>query len=98
MRVAPTLSGGTVAAVVQTGLDVSATNARDTVARLDQLAALCDRRAGICADHAAALLQWQRRSDRWDEAVSRRRADPTLPDPGPAPVRPTAPFPWVSPQ
>lgn len=97
-RTAPSVSGGTVADVVQAALDVSASNARDVVTRLSDLASLCDRRAAVCADHAAALLQWQRRTDRWDEAARLHRLDPTAPDPGRAPPRPVAPFSWVEPR
>jgi hypothetical protein len=94
----PTVSGGSVATVVGASLAVSVANARRSGERLHELAALCDQRAAVCARHAATLLQWQRRVDHWDEAVRRRRLDPTLPDPGPAPPRPVAPYAWVAPR
>jgi hypothetical protein len=95
---APTMSGGSIAPVVQTGLDVSIGNTRSAVDALDALAVLCDRRAGVCADHAAALGHWHRRREHWDAAAQRRRTDPTAPDPGPPPLRPVAPHAWVLPQ
>lgn len=95
---APTLSGGTVAAVVQAGLEVSGHNLRRSVEHLEQLAMLFDRRAAVCAQHGAALFQWQRRYEDWDALQRQRRVDPTLPDPGPPPARPVPPAAWVEPR
>lgn len=82
------VDGGPVADVLRTALDVSVVNARTAITHLDALASVCARRAVVCSEHAAALVQWQRRLDAWETSARTT----------PRPVRPVAPAPWVEPR
>lgn len=103
VRTSRAVAGGRVASLVDAALAVSQANTDDLARRVEWLAATCDRRARVAAEHAAAILQWQRRNEAWERAVRAHRAaldDPTLlaPHPGPPPTRPVAPYPWVDPR
>ena len=101
-RTTDTIAGGTVAVVATTALDISLIDHAATALHISALAELCDRRAVICAHHEYDLAVWGQRYERWERAIQRWRTtadDPTtqVPWPGPAPVRPVAPFAWVEP-
>ncbi len=96
------LSGGSIALLVDAALSVSQANVDDLAGRVESLASLCDQRARTCAEHSAALERWRVRSEQWERDMMRYRGsvdDPlrTIPWPGPAPVRPVAPYAWVEP-
>lgn len=99
---ADAIEGGSVAPLVGAALLVAQANVDRIANRVEALAGECDRRAQVCADHAAALARWTVDRERWELAMGVYRAalgDParSVPWPGPAPVRPVAPYAWVAP-
>lgn len=96
------ITGGPIAAVVDAALTVSQANIDRLANQVEHLAVVCDGRARVCAEHAAALARWQARYSLWEREMWRYRMaidDPLahVPWPGPAPVRPAAPYAWVAP-
>ncbi len=101
-RSADTITGGSVAAVVDAALAVAQANVDELGHRVESLASLCDQRSRACADHVAALARWNVRYELWERAMQRYRSSVddqlhTAPWPGPAPQRPAAPYAWVAP-
>jgi hypothetical protein len=97
------VGGGSVAAVVDAAVAVVGADTDEVGRRIDALADLCERRALVCAEHAAELARWRIRYDAWERAVERYRMaldDPTriAASPGSAPPRPIAPASWVEPR
>lgn len=94
--------GGSIAPVVDAALTITQANVDRLAGEVEGLASLCDQRSRVCADHAAALARWRVRYAQWEGDTYRWRMaadDPlvSVPWPGPAPARPTAPYSWVAP-
>jgi hypothetical protein len=92
----------TIGTLYDTALEVAGADLYLLGRHVQELAALCDGRARVCAEHASELHRWERRAEAWELAMLRSRgasADPASAanPPGPAPVRPVAPASWVEP-
>lgn len=96
------VSGGTIAATIERSCEEGTSDAaavRDLIwFWVDE----SERRAAVCAEHAAALRAWEARLDAWSDAGHRHRLSRDIPDwnppwPGDRPIRPVAPYEWVEP-
>lgn len=99
-RAQPILSP-TLGPLIDTALSVSVADLDLVGTQIEALASLCDERATVCADHEEELRRWAQRQAIWRNAWFRWQnaaPDEYAPWPGPAPVRPTAPFHWVDPK
>ena len=96
------VGGGTIATTIERSCEEGSSDAaavRDLIwFWVDE----SERRAAVCAEHAAALRAWETRMEAWSEAAHRHRLSRDIPDrnppwPGDRPIRPVAPYDWVEP-
>jgi hypothetical protein len=91
--------GGQLEVVVDRSIAAGALNSTQLATECEGLAAVCDDRATTCEEYAAALSDHRRRHRAWNERRLSWQAslDSThqLPPPGPEPVEPRRPAPWV---
>jgi hypothetical protein len=100
---AEAISGGLTAVTVDVAVRAAQANSLAAAGLLRELADECTRRAGICADYAAAMEEYGRRSEAYQaalvsylEAAEAAEAGGSHPGSPPlAPSEPLRPYGWV---